>query len=65
MIYLLFLQITTPKNIRNIKKGAVTMAPHIPPIIGPRLCLSGIMVARGVIVRFIILDATILVHVSI
>ena len=38
MAYLLFLQITTPKNIRNIKKRTVTIAPHTPPITGARLC---------------------------
>ena len=39
MMCLLFLQITTPNNKRNIKKGAVTIAaPHTPPITGARLC---------------------------
>ena len=37
MMHLLFLQITTPNNIRNIKKEAVTIAaPHTPPITGAR-----------------------------
>ena len=64
-MHLLFLQITIPNNTRNIKKEAVTItAPHIPPITGARLCLSGKMVPRGVTVIFVISDVTILVNVN-
>ena len=65
-MYLLFLQTTTPNNIRNIKKGQVTApAPHTPPITGGRLCLSSQIIGRGVTLIFVILDITLLVHVNI
>ena len=39
MMYSLFLQITTPNDIRNIKKGTIIIAaPHTPPITGTKFC---------------------------
>ena len=37
-MYLLFLQITTPNDIRNIKKEALTITPNTSPITGTLLC---------------------------